>query len=68
LVKLFFEFKNLDIENYVEYDKTLDRKNQTQIYGNNNKLRSLGWEPKFDLKLLVKDLIEMEVKYENIIC
>lgn len=68
LVKLFFEFKNLDIENYVEYDKTLDRKNQTQIYGNNNKLKSLGWESKFDLKLLVKNLIEMEEKYENIIC
>lgn len=67
LVKLFFDQENLNMDDYVVFDQNYIRKKQIKIYGNNQKLTSIGWKPKFNTELLVKDMLKMEKNYGNTI-
>ena len=67
LVKLFFDQENLNMDDYVVFDQNYIRKKQIKIYGNNQKLISIGWKPKFNTELLIKDMLKMEKNYGNTI-
>jgi GDP-D-mannose dehydratase len=55
------------MDDYVVFDQNYIRKKQIKIYGNNQKLISIGWKPKFNAELLVKDMLKMEKNYGNTI-
>ena len=65
-VKMFFDTYNLNIENYLEKDSSLIRKYEPCVYGDNTKLLLEGWKPKYDLNILIKDMVEFELQNKNI--
>lgn len=62
-VKIVFDKLNLSIEHHLEIDKKLIRKQKiTNLYGDNTKIKSLGWYPKTDVINLIDKMIEYEKK------
>lgn len=56
-----FDHFDLDWEKYVKYDKDLLRPNEVpDLLGDSSKIRSLGWEPQYDFKALVKEMCEVD--------
>jgi nucleoside-diphosphate-sugar epimerase len=56
-VNLFFEMFNLNFEDYLIYS---EENNETyKIYGDNSKLKSLGWNPEFRIEDLVRQMVEI---------
>jgi GDPmannose 4,6-dehydratase len=64
-VKMFFDLYDLKMENYIEEDSTLIRKFEPCVYGDNTKLLLEGWNSKYSLETLVKDMVDFELKNEN---
>jgi GDPmannose 4,6-dehydratase len=65
-VEKFFSNHDLDIEKYLIEDYSKFRKTEPEIYGVNNKLKSLGWNPKYTLDDLTKDMVNYELNGYNI--
>jgi len=59
-VNLFFKTYNLNMLDYVEVDDNHNRKETISIYGDNKKLISKGWDIKYSLTDLVKNMVENE--------
>jgi len=57
-LNLVFEIAGLDVSKYVEIDERLFRPHEVPILlGDASKIKeTLGWEPKYDLNLLAKDM------------
>jgi len=58
LTKMFFELYNLDYNDYINYEEKEKSDYNYKILGNNKKLKSLGWEPKYDIKDLINEMIK----------
>ena len=65
-VKMFFDSYDLNIENYLEKDSSLIRKYEPCVYGDNTKILLEGWKPKYNLNILIKDMVEFELKNKQI--
>jgi len=65
LVSYSFSLQDLDVDEYVVYDKSLLRsKDLDMIYGDNSKAKdSLGWEYNLTNELLIDKLFEEEFKF-----
>lgn len=59
-VRLFFTLYQLDFEKYVN---VLDNKRYDDfcLIGDNSKLKSIGWKPKYNVEELIKDIINKEL-------
>jgi GDPmannose 4,6-dehydratase len=64
LSKKFFSSVGLDFEEYIDYTEG-SQVYDYNIIGNNNKLKSLGWTPKYKTDDLINDMINKEIKYRN---
>jgi GDP-4-dehydro-6-deoxy-D-mannose reductase len=56
----YFKQFNLEINelvNYVDNNKSPDYK----IYGDNSKLKSLGWEPEYTIESLINEMVNNEI-------
>ncbi len=62
--KLAFEMVDLDYRKYIKIDKNLHRPAEVlTLLGNCNKAKKeLKWKPKYDFKMLVKDMVESDLK------
>ena len=61
-----FDYLKLDWEKYVKYDKVFTRPNEVPaLLGDSSKIReTLGWQPEFDFKGLIKDMVDNDLKLE----
>lgn len=60
-VNLFFSLHNLNIDEYVDYDSGLNRNEDISIFGDNRKLKSIGWNPKYSIEDLILDMVKLEI-------
>jgi GDPmannose 4,6-dehydratase len=60
-VKLFFTNFNLDYEKYIIEENSNIRSFEPENYGINDKLKSLGWEPKYNIAKLVNEMVNYEL-------
>ena len=60
--KKFFTMYNLNFDDYIEYTDSENYLNGYNIIGDNTKLKSLGWSPKYNIDSLINDMIENELK------
>jgi GDPmannose 4,6-dehydratase len=60
--KRFFTIYNLDFYDYVNYTDSGNYYNEYDIIGDNNKLKSIGWNPKYSIDDLITDMINKEIK------
>ena len=65
--KKFFSLYNLNFFDYIDYEESKNYKNDYNLIGDNNKLRSIGWCPKYTEHDLIKHMINSEInnKYER---
>jgi GDPmannose 4,6-dehydratase len=63
--KLAFKLVNLDYKKYVKVDKKLYRPAEVEtLLGNCRKIKKeLKWEPKYDFKSLVEDMVKADLKF-----
>ena len=63
--KLAFKMVDLDYKKYIIIDKNLHRPAEVlTLLGNCNKAKKeLKWKPKYDFKMLVKDMVESDLKF-----
>lgn len=61
-------FKNFDLnyQDYVTEDLSKVRTSEPEIYGINEKLMSIGWEPRHTLDDLTKEMVNYELNGNNI--
>lgn len=59
--KKFFSVHNLDFYNYIEYTESNNYRNDYNIIGDNSKLKSIGWLPKYDTDGLILDMVKKEI-------
>ena len=60
LSKNFFTLHNLNFYDYIDYYDDGDYPNDYDLIGNNTKLKSIGWEPKYDINYLITDMVNKE--------
>jgi GDPmannose 4,6-dehydratase len=56
-IKLFFSLNNLNFEEYIDYYDSNNYPDYYKISGDNSKLKSIGWVPKYNINELVKDMV-----------
>ena len=56
-VKLFFSLNDLNFEEYIDYSDSNNYPDYYKISGDNSKLKSIGWSPKYDINKLITDMI-----------
>ena len=60
LVKLFFDYNNIYFEKYVNYSESIIENSAIdsdyRISGDNSKLKSIGWSPKYDTIDIIKEM------------
>ena len=68
-VKACFERVDLDYKNYIEIDPSLYRPAEVDyLLGNNSKAYEvMGWEPKISFEELVADMVDSDLKKNNMI-
>lgn len=62
--KRFFSIYNLNFNNYIEYTDSKKYLDNYNIIGDNSKLKSIGWSPKYDIDNLITDMVSEEIKLE----
>lgn len=60
LSKNFFTLHNLNFYDYIDYYDDGDYPNDYDLIGDNTKLKSIGWEPKYDINYLITDMVNKE--------
>ncbi len=60
--KKFFTLHNLNFYDYIDYEESKNLSIDYNIIGNNFKLKSIGWEPKYNVDELIIDMIKKELK------
>jgi dTDP-glucose 4,6-dehydratase len=55
---MFFELYNLDYNDYINYEEKEKSDYNYKILGNNKKLKSLGWEPKYSFDTRIRQVVE----------
>ena len=60
LCRRFFSIYNFNFDDYIDYSDNNDYTNEYDIIGDNNKLKSIGWLPKYDIDGLILDIIKKE--------
>lgn len=60
--KRFFSIYNLNFSEYVEYTDSKNYVDNYNIIGDNRKLKSIGWSPKYDIDDLITDMVCKEIK------
>ena len=59
-----FREVGLDWKNYIEIDKKYFRPNEVPyLQGDSTKIRTLGWEPKYGWKELLREMLEYDIKH-----
>ena len=59
-VERFFNLYNLDMQKYVKF--VPDERNETlNIFGDNTKLKKIGWQPKYDVNKLINEMVNYEL-------
>lgn len=58
--KKFFTVNNLDFNKYIDYSDNNDYINEYNIIGDNSKLKTIGWSPKYGIDDLILDMITKE--------
>jgi len=58
--KKFFSLHNLNFYDYIDYTDSGNYPNDYSIIGDNSKLKSIGWEPKYDINGLITDMVNKE--------
>ena len=59
-VKLFFDLHNLDFKKYVVLSDN-GRNENMMLFGNNNKLKSVGWKPEYGVNELILEMVKNEL-------
>jgi GDP-D-mannose dehydratase len=59
--KKFFSLHNLNFYDYIDYTDSGNYPNDYSIIGDNSKLKSIGWEPKYDINGLITDMVNKEI-------
>jgi GDPmannose 4,6-dehydratase len=62
--KNFFTLYNLDFYDYIDYYDNGEYSNDYNLIGDNTKLKSIGWEPKYDINNLITDMVKNEKNYK----
>lgn len=61
----FFSIYNLKFSDYISYTDSNNYSNEYFLYGDNSKLKSLGWEPQYNVDDIIKDMVNNELnKYD----
>ena len=60
--KTFFSLHNLNFNDYIDYTDSENYVNDYNIIGDNTKLKSIGWEPKYNINDLILDMVNKELK------
>lgn len=60
--KKFFTLHNLDFYDYINYIESNNYMNDYNIVGDNFKLKSVGWDPLFNIDDIIKDMVDKELK------
>lgn len=64
--KNFFSLFNLDYEKYIIYSESNNYSEKYSIFGDNSKLKSIGWSPDFNIENLIIDMVTKEItNYKN---
>jgi GDPmannose 4,6-dehydratase len=58
--KKFFSLHNLNFSDYIDYIDSNNYVENYNIIGDNTKLKSIGWLPKYDIDELILDMINKE--------
>lgn len=58
--KKFFSLHNLNFYDYIDYTESNSCTNNYSIFGNNTKLKSIGWIPKYNIDSLIIDMVKKE--------
>lgn len=58
--KKFFSLHNLNFYDYIDYTESNSCSNNYSIFGNNTKLKSIGWIPKYNIDSLIIDMVKKE--------
>jgi len=65
-LKAVFEYHEMNWEDHVVIDKSLFRPNEVpNLLGNSSKIRSLGWKPEYDFKMLVHEMCKSDLILEG---
>jgi GDPmannose 4,6-dehydratase len=57
----FFSLYNLNFNEYIDYTDSETYLNDYNIIGDNSKLKSIGWNPKYEIDELIKDMVLKEM-------
>jgi GDPmannose 4,6-dehydratase len=60
--KKFFSIYNLDFNEYIIHIDSKNYLNDYFLYGDNSKLKSLGWEIKYNIDEIIKDMVNKELE------
>ena len=64
--KTFFSLHNLNFNDYIDYTDSENYVNDYNIIGDNTKLKSIGWTPKYNINELINDMITQELNEYNL--
>lgn len=56
----FFSLYNLNFNEYIDYTDSETYLNDYNIIGDNSKLKLIGWNPKYEIDELIKDMVLKE--------
>ena len=62
LSEKFFKLHNLNFYDYIDYNDDMNYPNEYNLIGNCSKLKSIGWEPKYNIDELVINMVKKELK------
>ena len=66
VVKIVFDYLNLDYKKYVVTNKEFFREAEDiPLCGNSQKIKSIGWKSTKNLKFILEEMIEEELKYSK---
>jgi GDPmannose 4,6-dehydratase len=60
-VESFFTLHNLEMNEYVNYVEYGNKHETHSIRGDNSKLKSIGWNPKYNIEQLIIDMVKEEI-------
>ena len=60
--KRFFSIYKLNFNEYIDYTDSENYLNDYNIIGDNSKLESIGWSPRYGVDELIKDMVSKELK------
>lgn len=65
-LKAVFEYLELDYTKYLKTNEALLRPNEVpNLLGDSSKIRALGWQPEYDFKSLVKEMVDSDIIVEK---